>query len=628
MSWSPLFVAIFLLLGARLVCAAEEEVKLNGQAGPPVTGSNGPVTPGNPNPGMNAGAGPAGQAGMPPGQTGKPGELSGKPGEGAKHEEGPKPFQRPAKPPVPPKPEELKIRPDKDGKVRFNFSGQPWPAVLEWLAQISGMSLDYWPELPGDYLNLTTRQRYTVREARDLINRQLLARGYTLLSQGEMLTAANIKKLDPSLVPRVAPEELGRRDPYEFVKVSFPLDSLTAEKAVEEFKAMKSPNGTLIPLPETNRLEAMDAVINLREIYALLKEEQSADSQHRLIQTFTLQYARASEVREQLQTLLGIESKAGLPAQAGQPPGQPGQMTPEQMAQMAQMAQHQQGQGGQPGGAGGQPAAGAAPKPASPVTLVVNDRMNSILAHAPPDKMAIIAQAIAAIDVPSNRGRSLVANMNQWQRYQIVGVDPELVDKTLQDIGDLDPATRLVVDRKNKVIIAYASPLDQMTIRSIVNRLSGSERQLEIRRLRRLSADEVAGTIAFMMGGPPKKQKERQMPFYYGGYQSSRESWTELTTDEFRVDADVEHNRLFVRANKIEMAEVDKLLVKLGEIPAQGGSAETRRKIDAGGPQETEELLERIRRDWPSLAPNPLVLPPSGTPKKRSRAGAAEADSR
>ena len=118
------------------------------------------------------------------------------------------PVPRPAKPETPPNPEELKVRPDAEGKlVKLTFNGQPWPAVLEWLAQISNMSLD-WQELPGDYLNLATQRSYTVREVRDLINCHLLARGFTLLCHGEMLTVADIKKLDPSLVPRVEPKDL------------------------------------------------------------------------------------------------------------------------------------------------------------------------------------------------------------------------------------------------------------------------------------------------------------------------------------------------------------------------------------------------------------------------------------
>ena len=100
-------------------------------------------------------------------------------------------MQRPAKPDAPPKPEELKVQPDKTGKFRLSFNGQPWPAVLEWLAEKSGMSLD-WQELPGDYLNLTMTQRsYTIREVRNMINRHLLVRGYTLLCQDETLTVAD-----------------------------------------------------------------------------------------------------------------------------------------------------------------------------------------------------------------------------------------------------------------------------------------------------------------------------------------------------------------------------------------------------------------------------------------------------
>ncbi len=204
---------------------------------------------------------PGEQPGKPEMPGGKPGGQPGKPGDAAKPEE-PKPTLRPTTPPKPPNPDELKVRPDADGKVRFSFQGQPWEPVLKWLADISGMSLD-WQKLPGDYLNLSTKQRYTVREARDLINQHLLARGYTMLCNGEVLTVANIKELDPSLVPRVTPSELDKRDPHEFVKVTFPLDWLTAETIIEEINPMKSPNGKITPLKSTNRLEALDSVINL-----------------------------------------------------------------------------------------------------------------------------------------------------------------------------------------------------------------------------------------------------------------------------------------------------------------------------------------------------------------------------
>jgi type II secretory pathway component GspD/PulD (secretin) len=553
-------------------------------------------------PGGDAAARPVmpGGPGGPSGEPGKPGDPTGKPPEQGKPSETSKNVQRPPKPETPANPDELKVRPDDAGEVRLNFNGQPWPDVLKWFAEISGMSLD-WQELPGDNLNLKTQRKYTVREVRDLINRHLLARGFTLLRQGEMLTVVEIKKLDPALVPRLNPEDLAKpdlHDQYDYAKVSFSLDWLLAEKAVNDLKPFLSRNGKLTAMAETNRLEAMDSVANLREIYTLLRQEQSVDSQHRLVKKFKLEYARAAEVRDELQTLLGLESKSGLGSMMPQ--------NPEQAQQQAMMMARMQ-QGGGPGQPGGQPGAQPdAAKAKGAVTLVANERENSILAHAPPDKMVIIAQAIEAIDVPTDSSRSLLSNMSQMKVYRLPGVDPELVVKTLTQLGNLSPNTRLEVDKKNKSIIAYASLVDHVLIGAVTDKLSGSERKFEVLRLHRLPADFVAGSIMFMMGIDPKKKKEKANPWSWG---PSAPAANEVV-NEFRVDADVEHNRLMLYANDVELSEVNNLLVKLGELPPKGGNTETTRVIDSGSPQETQELLDQIRRHWPGIAPNPLTLPP------------------
>ena len=78
-------------------------------------------------------------------------------------------------------------------------------------------------------------------------------------------------------------ESLESRQDHEFVKVSFKLDWLIADQAVEELKPMLSPYGKLVGLKATNRIEAIDAVANLREIASLLSQEQSANGQERLV---------------------------------------------------------------------------------------------------------------------------------------------------------------------------------------------------------------------------------------------------------------------------------------------------------------------------------------------------------
>ena len=545
-----------------------------------------------------AGAQPAGaQPGQKPGES-KPGQQNPgaqKPGEQKPGEGGV--TQRPAKPEKPANPEELKVRPDAEGKVRFNFTGQPWPAVLEWVATISGMSLD-WQELPGDYLNLTTRQAYTVEEARDLINRHLFTRGFTMLVNGEVLSVMNIKTADPGRVPRVAPEELAKRQPYDFVKVSFPLKWMMAETAAEELKPMISPNGKITALKSTNRLEVMDAVINLREIQNLLKEEQSTNGQERLVREFQLDYARATDVVAQLSDLLGIEKK------------DTGPLTPQQMQmqqQQAMMRMQQQQQQQQQGG----------PKPPGqkgeePINIVANTRKNSVLALAPADKMAVIERAIQLVDVPSSTSENLLANLNRMQVYKLSELDPEAFSKMLMDMGLLDPTTTVQIDKRNKSIVVYAPLADHLAIRQLLERLDRTGRTFEVIPLRRLEADYVAGTVEFMINGGGEDDQQQRRPYYYGfGYYMNNEQ-EQPSTDKFRVDADVENNQLILWANPVEMDEVYKLLAKLGEVPMRGGNPSTVRVLNVEPGEETAQALERLRRAWPNVAPNPLLMPDTG----------------
>jgi len=570
------------LSGAVSPLFAFQEVK--------VVPSGGPTPP----PGARP-ATPPGQPGQPPGTP--PGQPApgGKPGEENKDKKpeappGPAPITRPATPPTPDR-SELAAKLGPDGRVQLNFHGQKWLDVLEWYAGIAGMSLD-WQELPGDFLNLRTQRSYTVDEIRDLLNRHLLDRGYSLLRNGEVLIVVNLKKLDPALVPRVDPEDLPNREPHEFVKTSFKLDWLIAETTVEELKPMLSPHGKIWGLKATNRIEALDAAANLMELHRVLMDEQSGRGQERLVKEFKLQYTRADDVYELLLGLLGKEK----------PKKDEGPMDPRRMMQMQQMMQQQMQQQNRPGGDAGT-------KKAPEIHLVVNRRENSVLASGPPDLIALCEQAVKTLDVPQAEGSSLLANAQRMQIYRLTSVDPEPLVETLNEIGNLDPETQLRVDKKGKSIIAYAPLADHMTIRAIVDKLDGTDRRFEVIKLRRLEADYVAGTIQFMMGEEQKQQNTRRSyyfydPFDYGGGGSSSES----ETRKFRVDADVEHNRLLIWANDVEFNEIEKLLVKLGELPPPGSRGSTFRTVDSIPLEDAAEVLQRLRETWPGFGGNPLQL--------------------
>ena len=537
----------------------------------------------------------------------KPGEDDKKPGEKKKKEEkkaestGPAPITRPPAANTPADPVELEIRPDKEGKINLQMRGQKWVDVLQMLADWSNLALD-WTELPGDAVNLTTTKKYTLDEARDTFNRLLLDRGYTMLLKPELgtLSVHKIDKLNLALLPRVAPEDLEKRDPHELVKVSFGLgDWINAEEAVKDFEHMKSANGKLNALKATNRLEAVDAVVNLIQIRNVLTDEGSASGKKQRIRWFQIKYRNASDVEEMLRGILGLESKEKGPAVP---------MNRDQIRMQMEMAkmqaQNQQKKG-----------ATASTKPKVEVRLVVNRRENTILVFAPPEQMAIVEQAIEAVDIPTDQDRSLRNRLLKFHSYKLASMDPAPLVNILEEVGQLDFNTTIKIDEKNNAIVAYATLADHVTIRSLIDKLDGSGRRFYVKKLRRLKADYVAGTIEFMMGAAEEENQGRSR--YYNPWYSRRNN-DEDKTNKFSVDADIENNWLLLRANESEMKEIEDLLVQLGEIRVPGSNRSTVRYIRAPAGEATEAMLERIRRIWPSIAPNELnVDPPEEKPEEK-----------
>ncbi|MGC1273898.1 MAG: secretin N-terminal domain-containing protein [Planctomycetaceae bacterium] len=594
--------AVLAVCVSAIAAAQEAEVKAATATASEAKPEPGKPTPGKPGEKPMPGGSPMGE--QKPGEQ-KPGE---KPGEKKPDEATPPAaVTRPAKPAFTVDPKELEIQP-VDGKVRFNFHGQPWQAVLEWLAGISGLSLD-WQELPGDFLNLRTQRAYTLDEARDLLNQQLLARGYTMLRHGEVLTVVKLDKLDPALVPQVEPDELESRDLHEFVQTTFELDWIPAHTAEEELKPLLSPKGKLTKLSTTNRLHAVDAVVNLLAIRDLLKEEQSGRGLERLVKSFKLEHARADDVKKLLEEFLGVAEKdEAMPAD-------PRQMQMRmQMMQMQQQQRQQQQQGQQPGGA--QP-------PPGKISIIANPRENEIIAQAPPEEMAIIEQTVELLDAPPAAGDTLERQLLRVRVFRLAQLDPETLVTLLEDMGGLSPQTKLTPDKKNRSLLVNGPVVDHVVIQQVVERMDGSDRSFDVIPLRRLPADYVAGTIRFMLGEEEEDDSDsRRRSYYYYDPWGSNEEEEEGATGKFRVDADVENNRLLIWANEIEMEEVHNLLVKLGEVRPTDGERSTVRVLNLSEEQATE-FLKRLEQTWTADETHPLIIEPAAAEEPSNAGGDA-----
>ena len=81
--------------------------------------------------------------------------------------------------------------------------------------------------------------------------------------------------------------------------------------------------------------------------------------------------------------------------------------------------------------------------------------------------MAIIKAAIYKLDVPPER-LYLSGGGQTMQVYRLATADPEVVVSFLDAMGDLDPQTKLEVDKKNRPVVAYANVRDHAAISDLL----------------------------------------------------------------------------------------------------------------------------------------------------------------
>jgi type II secretory pathway component GspD/PulD (secretin) len=555
----------------------------------------------------------AGKAGQPPGQPAQPGqeakpEEKKKDGEEAKKEGGGT-VKRPEKPPRVPDPREFQVHLDEKGRIPpFNFIGQPWPEVMQWLATQSKATLDY-QELPSDYLNLTTDRPYPLDEVHDRINRTLQARGFTSVKYDDVLSVFKIDKIDPSLVRRVTEEQLYDMKPYDFVKVSFELPpGMEVDKAKDDVKQILNPTAKVFPLVTSKRLLIMDTVANLRTVSELFNTERMIQDGRIVPKEYFLKYTRPQQVIEILYMMVGVDPKA-----------RPAQTDPQQQQQQMQMIQQMQQQG-RAAEAAKLMQKGEAPK----IYLAYNRQRNSVLVNAPPEQLKIIEQTIKYLDVPYGdaaspiTGGSPVGAQRVMKHYSLYALDPDRIVATLEEIGGFSPDTVFKVDDDSKTLFALASPADQKKIESLLRDFDGSGRKFKVIQLRRKPADLVAATIQKMMAGQNEKKDDNRRRYYsfWDDYYGDQNNKKKDTIQGFGVDADVENNQLLLWANEIELERVRELLIEMGELPDGQPDLRPVRFIEPTDERHTPELLKRLQEAWKSSGGGELIIkaPPPSKP--------------
>jgi type II secretory pathway component GspD/PulD (secretin) len=479
-------------------------------------------------------------------------------------------------------------------KVTLNFREQEWLSVLKWLANELQLNLD-WQTLPEGHLNLHSEREFEIGEAEDLINMQLLARGFTLLRRDEVLRVVPLKNIDITLVPYLDPQQLESSHPHQFVRVSFSLDWMIADDAAKEFLPLLSPYGTLFALSSANRLEAMDAVVNLREISRLVKRAETDEVRRERIAEFPLKYRKADEVAVKVRQLIGLPPD-GTPSTSAQT-----QLDIEQARFKAEAVKQM-----------GDSAKELLTDKKPTVFVSVNEKENSILVNAPPNKMDVIRQAIEALDKPLPEGTTPWETLSRVKVHEVSGFDPDTITKlltSLQEQGNLSKNARIQYEATYNRLIVFASPDDQLTIAQVIESFRAQKRESVVVALANVDPIYAAKAIQLILKPVPPTASATTSP-----------------VGKFQAEADPDHQRLLLWATAEEVKEVREFLTRLGESFSPVDADAKVRIVNLQG-TDLKAISPRLEELWRNVSDVPLIIEPNVAKEPTDKATTSEVPS-
>jgi type II secretion system protein D len=266
--------------------------------------------------------------------------------------------------------------------ISFEMRNKPWPDVLEWLADQSGLEVVSSQKPTGTVTFIAPRnkaKKYTIPQIIDILNEQLMAQKMVLVRRTNSFTIlSSAGPIDSALLPRVEVGDLANRGDTELVTLVLPLNALVAEEIVPEVKTMLGITGNgppgvanVTPLERSNQLILQGTVAQLKRVIQNLKENED-DEKKGESYTYVCRFIHPQEAEKILKEQLEVQPPAPM-------------MMPGQMQMMMQ-----QMPGGPPG-----------PKTRKP-RVSSDDRTRTVIVSGTADKLALAKKILTAIDVPGD----------------------------------------------------------------------------------------------------------------------------------------------------------------------------------------------------------------------------------
>ncbi len=304
--------------------------------------------------------------------------------------------------------------------------------------------------------------------------------------------------------------------------------------------------------------------------------------------------------------------------------------------------------------------------PNAKVTLDATNR--SLVVHAMPEEQARIKATVQQIDNLEGSGMAPGLEIHRMKTGS-----PDDLLPVLQGLFQMHPEVQLSADRRNESIVAFCTPAQHKTIRTLIEQLekgmaADSDVRLQTYPLGEMYGYDVVDTLTTLLEkqgitaelsiesridsllviARPEahkliqetleklKAEERTLQIVqlevldpstaqlaigrlFGGSLSYRSTDPDVEIDEAT-------EQLFIRATAAQHVKIRELLAKMGETGVAGdadGRTRRSRVIPIRG--DVPKTVEQLQKVWPQLRSNPLqVIPAQGQPKKSGGSGKSE----
>ncbi|WP_197444046.1 secretin N-terminal domain-containing protein [Maioricimonas rarisocia] len=193
--------------------------------------------------------------------------------------------------------------------LKFSFQNAPWPEVLAWFAELSGLTLDLTDTPPGEF-NYVDDRPHTLPEALDVLNGYLLPRGFVLIRRDRFLAVLSTKNpILPNLIPTVPASRLDEYGDNELLRVTVSVTGLEPQDVAEQLGKLLGAHGEAIPVDASQSVVLQGFCKSLRSTVELLSAAVVPPADDELVfRSFTLEHIPAIDAERQIQNLFGLGS--------------------------------------------------------------------------------------------------------------------------------------------------------------------------------------------------------------------------------------------------------------------------------------------------------------------------------